>query len=134
MKTNYLLIGALTLGAAILPAGAQTDSANQASETVKMPEFSVSGSQADAYRATDSLSGARIRTALIDTPATINVITNDFIQDIGANAMFDATQYVAGIGNGRLAGANGIIDRMTIRGFETNGRNTEPGSRPHRPH
>ena len=125
MKTNYLLIGALTLGAAILPAGAQTDSANQASETVKMPEFSVSGSQADAYRATDSLSGARIRTALIDTPATINVITNDFIQDIGANAMFDATQYVAGIGNGRLAGANGIIDRMTIRGFETNGRNTD---------
>jgi len=127
MKHKYRLLAATLAAALPFSTVAQTVSPAPAAadETVKMPEFSVSSTQTDAYRATDSLSGARIRTSLIDTPATINVITNDFIQDVGANSMFDATQYVAGIGNGRLAGANGIIDRMTIRGFETNGRNTD---------
>src|SRR5260221_682354 len=31
-------------------------------------------------------------------------------------------QYLAGIGAGRLGGTNGILDRMTIRGFESNNR------------
>jgi outer membrane receptor protein involved in Fe transport len=68
------------------------------------------------------MSAARIRTALIDTPATVNVITSDFLQDIGAASLFDATQYVSGIGNGRLAGGSGILDRQTIRGYENDGR------------
>jgi len=82
---------------------AQTAPAPDLGETVQLPAFSVSSDSADRYRATDSLSAARIRGALIDTPATINVITQDFMADVGANSIFDATQYVAGIGNGRLA-------------------------------
>ena len=125
-----ILVLALALfGSAIAQTTANSSSADSGSatkeETVLLPKFSVSSDRTDSYLAADSLSGARIRTAIIDTPATINVITGEFLQDIGANAMFDATQYVSGIGNGRLAGANGIIDRMTIRGFETNGRNTD---------
>lgn len=132
MKSHRLLLGATLLLTPLAALWAQSPGAASNSprktaleEAIVLPNFSVSSDRTDGYRATDSLSGARIRTALIDTPATINVITGEFLQDIGANAMFDATQYVAGIGNGRLAGANGIIDRMTIRGFETNGRNTD---------
>lgn len=90
--------------------------------TVELPTFTVSSERANTYRAIDSLSAARIRGALIDTPATINVITREFLEDIGANAMFDATQYISGIGNGRLGGSNGILDRQSIRGFESDGR------------
>ena len=91
-------------------------------ETVELPAFSVQSARANAYRATDSLSAARTSGALIDTPATVNVITRDFLEDIGANSMLDATQYVSGIANGRLGGANGIAERQSIRGFENDGR------------
>src|ERR1051326_6548963 len=59
-----------------------------------LPEFGVSSVRSNAYRATDSMSAARIRTELIDTPASINVITGDFLKDISAASLFDATQYV----------------------------------------
>lgn len=91
-------------------------------EVVSLSVFTVSTDRPDPYRTTDSLSAARIRGAIIDTPATINVLTSQFFEDIGAHSIFDATQYVSGIGNGRLAGPNGILDRQTIRGFENDGR------------
>ena len=93
-----------------------------ADETITLPAFSVSSERANGYRATDSMSAARIRTPIVDTSATVNVITSDFLKDIGAASLFDATQYISGIGNGRLAGGSGILDRQTIRGYENDGR------------
>lgn len=133
MNPRFLFVSALVALLSVVPAPAQqaasssvspaaAPAGNKEGETVTLPTFSVSSVRANAYRATDSLSAARIRAELIDTPATINVITRDFLDDIGANAMFDATQYVSGIGNGRLGGSNGILDRQTIRGFESDGR------------
>lgn len=104
------------------PLAAGQTNAVKESETILLPDFTVSSERANAWRAIDSLSATRIRGALIDTPTTINVITRDFLDDIGANSMFDATQYVSGIGNGRLGGTNGILDRQSIRGFESDGR------------
>src|SRR4051812_8637667 len=118
MKTSLLL---LALG--VVPfCAAQTTTLSNPDEPVQLPKFNVQSARANAYRATDSLSAARTSGALIDTPATVNVITSDFLQDIGANSMLDATQYVSGIANGRLGGANGIAERQSIRGFENDGR------------
>src|SRR5688500_14707244 len=116
--------GALLVLAALESRGQPTPTPTPppAEETITLPAFSVSGERANSYRATDSMSAARIRTALIDTPATVNVITSEFLGDIGAASLFDATQYVSGIGNGRLAGGSGILDRQTIRGYENDGR------------
>jgi len=109
MKSNRwsLTLGSLLTLAFCAPLPAQTSpSATPASptETVQLPTFAVSGERADPYRATDALSAARIQSAIIDTPATINVVTSDFIKDIGANSMLDATQYMPGISAGRIAG------------------------------
>lgn len=93
-----------------------------AEPTLVLPTFTVSSELGNPYRATDSLSAARIRGSLMETPATVNVITADFLKDISAASLFDATQYLSGIGNGRLAGGSGILDRQTIRGFENDGR------------
>src|SRR5258708_11797012 len=125
MIHHRLLFNAVVLLASPALMLAQTTThqpADSSTPTIEMPQFTVSTDQANPYRATDSLSAARIRGALIDRPATINVITRDFLNDVGANSIFDATQYVAGIGNGWLGGGNGIRDRQTIRGFENNGR------------
>ena len=64
----------------------------------------------------------RVRSALIDTPSTISVITRDMMNDLAPNRVFDVTRYIAGVQEGR-----GIQfqDRMIIRGFETqNGART----------
>lgn len=125
MKPRHALISALlalsSVGSVLAQQTAPTPAAKD-EEIVTLPMFSVSSTHANSYRATDSLSAARIRGELIDTATTINVITREFLDDIGANSMFDATQYVSGIGNGRLGGSNGILDRQTIRGFESDGR------------
>lgn len=128
MNTSRLIIGVLSAFAASASLRAQatanTSAANTdtSGDTVTLPEFTVSANTTNPYRATDSLSAARIRGALIDTPATVNVITGDFLKDIGAGSLYDATQYISGIGNGRLAGGSGILDRQTIRGYENDGR------------
>jgi iron complex outermembrane receptor protein len=125
MKTCPPALWLLALLASSAALQAQTAAPAQPAaptETVELPTFTVSSERANAYRATDSMSAARIRGALIDTPATVNVITSDFLKDISAASLFDATQYVSGIGNGRLAGGSGILDRQTIRGFENDGR------------
>jgi outer membrane receptor protein involved in Fe transport len=133
MNPRFASVSALVALLSVLPAPAQQAAApsvspvtasadNKEAETITLPAFAVSSVRANAYRATDSVSAARIRGDLIDTAATINVITRDFLDDIGANSMYDATQYLSGIGNGRLGGSNGILDRQTIRGFESDGR------------
>lgn len=104
------------------PAPAPAPASPEAATTFTLPDFTVTSERANGYRATDSMSASRIRSALIDTPATVNVITSDFLKDLSAASLFDATQYVSGIGNGRLAGGSGILDRQTIRGFENDGR------------
>jgi outer membrane receptor protein involved in Fe transport len=122
LRTTARLLALFASSVALRAQTAAPAAASSASETVTLPVFTVSSERTNSYRATDSLSAARIRGALIDTPATVNVLTGDFFKDIGAASLFDATQYVSGIGNGRLAGGSGILDRQTIRGFENDGR------------
>lgn len=97
-----------------------------ADETVTLPVFSVAGARGDTYRALDTTSLARIRGALIDTPVTVNVVSRQLLEDLGANSAFDAARYYPGIGNGRGAGTNGgINDRMNFRGFESQTRTVD---------
>jgi iron complex outermembrane receptor protein len=89
-------------------------------ETLTLPQFTVSAEKANAYRAADTMSLARIRGALIDTPVSVNVMTRELFDDLGANSTFEAARYFPGIGAGRGAGTNaGINDRMNFRGFES---------------
>jgi outer membrane receptor protein involved in Fe transport len=131
MKRPFTKLGAiLAITPAALLAQSSTQPANSSpaatpDQVIELPAFTVSEAHADPYRASDALSAARIKTSLVDTPATINVITLDFIQDIGANSLLDATQYMPGISAGRIAGTDGLLDRMLIRGFENSGRTVD---------
>ncbi len=97
-----------------------------AEEVVALPQFSVSAEKGDPYRPVDTMSLARIRGALIDTPISVNVLSRELLDDLGANSTFDAARYFAGVGNGRGAGTNGgINDRMNFRGFESQTRTVD---------
>lgn len=113
---------------AIVPASfAQTPAAPAASseETVELPVFNVSADKADRYAPGDSISAARIRASIADTAASISVISSEFMKDIGADNLLDATRYISGMSAGRAAGSSGILDRHVIRGFENDGRTVD---------
>jgi catecholate siderophore receptor len=83
---------------------------------VAAPAAESAPAGAEGYRATSS-GLSRIPTPLIDTPQTINVVTQEVIRDQGARTMEDALRNVPGItfqsGEGGMQG-----DAPFIRGFQ----------------
>jgi iron complex outermembrane recepter protein len=102
-----------------------TAAVSPADGIVQLPEFTVSSSGADTFRLPDTVSGTRIRGQLLDTPLSVAVISNELLQDVGAESMYDATRYFSGVSNGRGAGAGGILDRQDFRGFESFSRTVD---------
>lgn len=93
--------------------------ASRGDEVVTLPEYTVDAASAQDYRSDDTVSAARIRGDLADTPLSIAVVSRQLLDDLGANSVFDATRYFSGVTNGRGAGAGGILDRQDFRGFES---------------
>ncbi|HEY0946848.1 MAG TPA: TonB-dependent receptor plug domain-containing protein [Opitutaceae bacterium] len=107
----------LLASALSVPAFAQNPSPDD--EAVVLPTFTVSAELSDRYRASDAISANRVRTALIDTPSSISVLTRELVDDVAPARIFDVTRFSAGVQEGR-----GITfgDRQVIRGFESEGR------------
>jgi outer membrane receptor for ferric coprogen and ferric-rhodotorulic acid len=64
-------------------------------DIVTLSPFVVSSETERGYQATETLAGMRIKTNLKDTAAAIDVLTDQFLNDVGATDMFDALKYVA---------------------------------------
>lgn len=91
-------------------------------DVVKLTPFEVRATQPSRYQAAETASGGRISTSIMDTPATVTVLTNEFINDIGTLRVLDAAKYVAGISEATIP--NGL-DRVNIRGFQSDGRRVD---------
>jgi iron complex outermembrane receptor protein len=113
-------------------------------ETVVLSPFTVTTDKDTGYGATNSISGSRVNTPIKDIPLPILVITDQFINDIGATALRDSLAYVSGIsiqtqndlenrggtfgsayGPGGVNNPEGVTSningvQMKIRGFITN--------------
>jgi hypothetical protein len=111
------------------PATAPTDD-----EVIQLSPFEVSASQDRGYQATQTLAGTRIRTNLADVGSAIQVVTKEFLRDVGATDTGTLLQYptnaevagtrgtYAGLGNGQsldetdsLRSSGGTVNR--IRGL-----------------
>lgn len=92
------------------------------SETVVLPQFSISEERESDYRSRESTSASRIRGALIDTPQSVSVLTREFMNDVNPTRLYDATRYVAGVTEGR---GPTFADRIIIRGFENDNRTVD---------
>ncbi|MBL9206701.1 MAG: TonB-dependent receptor plug domain-containing protein [Opitutaceae bacterium] len=90
------LLAAITLSSSTL--GAQTSPPTPApsavqEEAITLSPFSVSADKDTGYLASGTLAGSRLNTSLYDTPASISVMTKDFLQDVGATSVADALSY-----------------------------------------
>lgn len=97
-------------------------------EAVVLSPFIVSTNQDNGYVASNTLAGSYLDTQLADTPLPIQVLTKDFIDDIGALKVSDAIEYAMGAGNDIGGGSyqvgattgNGLIQNnynFMIRGY-----------------
>ena len=66
-------------------------------EILVLSPFVVSTQGDKGYRATNTTSGTRLDTPIKDLPMPIEVITEQFIRDIGANDLRETLRYSAGI-------------------------------------
>src|SRR6185436_9179646 len=64
---------------------------------VELSPFVVDDTKDVGYLATNTLAGSRFNTSLKDTPATISVLTSEFISDLGAFQIEEALQYAVNI-------------------------------------
>lgn len=64
---------------------------------IKLDPFTVDTTKDNGYAATNEMSGSRVDTAIKDIPISIDVITSEFISDIGATDLRSALAYQAGI-------------------------------------
>ena len=97
------LLVALGLGAtaaeAQTPAAAAPDTTQAAAkdQTVVLSPFTVATDKDNGYVATNAISGSRVNTAIKDIPIPIEVITSEFVSDIGATDLRGALSYSSGI-------------------------------------
>ena len=65
-------------------------------EVVNLSPFVVDTAQDEGYVATQTLAGGRLNQSLKDSGAAIQVITKDFMDDIGATGIEELLQYAPG--------------------------------------
>lgn len=119
MKTPSILTLALLFTAGGVQLGAQsaapapaTPAALNDEEPILLSPFEVTAAQDKGYQATETLAGTRIRTNLRDVGSAIQVVTKEFMADLGATDNTTLLQYTtnaevggvrstyAGLGNG----------------------------------
>lgn len=111
---TVVLAGAM---AAMAPAQAQENSTT--AEATVLQEIRVMGEVPnDTYQTPSKLSSPKFTAPLLDTPRTVNVITEQQMKDRGATSLQDVLRTTPGITLGSGEGGTPVGDRPFIRGYE----------------
>lgn len=98
----YILASLLALPLAgfaqVQTASAQIGTSAMTEAVIELSPFTVSNSSERGYVATSSLAGSRMKTDLKDIASQIDVLTPEFLGDIGATNMGDAVLYSSNFG------------------------------------
>jgi hypothetical protein len=65
-------------------------------EIVELSPFTVNATADKGYRAENTLAGSRLNTNLRDTPSSVSVFTEKFLEDLGINQIEDLIGYTVG--------------------------------------
>jgi len=95
---NYRTLFALGFAqaAALLPAQTAASSASSPPSTlpvIELSPFTVVSDRNTGYRAQNTRAGSRLNSSLKDTPGVLDVLTKDFLDDIGATTLQEALAF-----------------------------------------
>ena len=114
--TRRRLLGALGLFSLSLPLAAQTAPAAPAktgSDVVQLSEFAVKADPDRGYAPSETLTGSRVATKIIDLPYTVNVLTSEFFEDFGIFELSDNVVQIGGFTGLDVGGG------FNLRGFSS---------------
>ena len=94
------IISSLNIGINLLAQNGEDDP-----KIFDLSPFTVSENESVGYAATSTLAGTRIKTDLKDLGAAISVVTEEFMEDVGATDALSLLSYTANteVGAGRMA-------------------------------
>lgn len=106
----------LSLGTALAqsvppPTATPTDSVEAKEPALELSPFQVSAAATTGYVASESMTGSRVATKIIDLPYTVNVLTSEFFEDF---ALFELADNIVQIGG--FTGLD-VGGGFTLRGF-----------------
>lgn len=122
--TQLVLAGLLSCSLTALGQTSTATSKPVSDEVVTLNPFEVSAQQDHGYQAITTLAGGRIQTDLKDTPATVSIITKEFMDDLALSSNVDFASWAP---NSEIPYTdNGFLDE-----YRTTGRAISPsfGSR-----
>ncbi|PHO17174.1 hypothetical protein CPU12_11745 [Malaciobacter molluscorum LMG 25693] len=102
----------------MLSAGTKTDNVSLSDVTI----VSNSDENKQSYYKTESTSVTRTNTPLLETAQSVQIVTDDILNDMGMVSLDDTLDYVSGIS--RQNDFGGVWDNFSIRGFSGH-ENTE---------
>ena len=88
-------------------------------EAIVLPEFNVAGTD-EGWSASNTLSGTRTNMNLRDLPRSMQIVTSEFLNDIGALTLTDATDYISGVTNVGNQDQTNDANTYQVRGFRQN--------------
>jgi len=102
------------------PAAATPATGAESEGVYELPQFTVVGDGDQGWTASSSMSGTRTNVAIKDLPRSVQVLTSEFLADIGADTMSDAAAFMAGVTS--QGGQDAVFDNntLTIRGMRQN--------------
>ena len=117
-RAHRILAG--LLAAAPLLRSAEPTPVPSPSEVVTLSPFTVADTDDKSWQATTTLIGSRTNQELLKVPVNVDVITSEFMRDLGAFSLDDAARFVAGVDvTPRLESRND--ERVNYRGISTGG-------------
>ena len=113
MKSTRTLLAAVTGWLALGSVADAQPTTGTAETPVVLSPFTVQ-SGANTYTVANAMTGTRINTPLVDAPFAVQVVTDQFLRDVGAGNMTEALRYVSSV----RSSANNS-ENFSIRGFNT---------------
>ena len=118
-KAPLRILASLLAGAPLLHS-AEPAPVPSPSEVVTLSPFTVADTDDKSWQATTTLIGSRTNQELLKVPVNVDVITSEFMRDLGAFSLDDAARFVAGVDvTPRLESRND--ERVNYRGLSTGG-------------
>lgn len=93
---------------AVTPA-ISSSAVTKAEDVIELSPFTVNAEEDVGYQAQNTLSGSRLNSSLKDTPGVLDVLTSEFLADIGVTSIEDALAYSA-----NFAVDNGDFDSQGV--------------------
>jgi iron complex outermembrane receptor protein len=125
MNVRFLPCCARAAGALLLlaaPVFAQNSSPAKPVEepAVELPQFTVVSDADGSWTASSSMSGTRTNVPIQNLPRSVQVLTSEFLADIGADTVSDAAAFMTGVTSQGKQDAVFDNNTFTLRGMRQN--------------